>query len=404
MNKQSRTKRQKRRRSRQKVITPADALAAYERAFRLGSPWEVEKLLREMLNVQVAVVDDKERAEAQLREGKRLKTVSVPYGVFLNKIKGKKVYLLDPTAQKGGKAFLDEAVDDDIAPNRTYVLLASEAGYHPQKGLTFEGQGQPTGFEDMPDAENREKRTEGKFQTWSEHTQGVWERSQRIVGLYRPFIECWAEKVLGLEDTRKTDFVDTVLWAMRAAVLFHDIGKLNQNWQDIVWKNEQKISNQHNTDFIARTSPVPDEQIRSQLKKPPYHAPFAYPFVKTFLRKILGDYRFLDTIALAAARHHSLEVSGAIKANEFQWAQLGNQSAQECLNQLVQTVLGSLSDEESRRLEEALQEASNAVTQSSQADEPPGPTDDFYFLYCLTNRLVKVCDWEDAGDTQIELR
>lgn len=126
--------------------------------------------------------------------------------------------------------------------------------------------------------------------------------------------------------------------------------------------------------------------------------------MKTFLRKILGDYRFLDTIALAAARHHSLEVSGAIKANEFQWAQLGNQSAQEYLNQLVQTVLGSLSDEESRRLEEALQEASNAVTQSSQADEPPGPTDDFYFLYCLTNRLVKVCDWEDAGDTQIELR
>lgn len=387
-----------------KVLTPSDALAAYERAFRLGSPQEVEQLLREMLNVQVAVVDDKETAEAQLRKGKRLKTVSVPYDVFLRKRKGKTVYRLDPTAQRSGQEFLVEAGYDDIAPNRTYVLLSSEAGYHPDKGLTFEGQGQPTGFEDIPDAEHREKRTEGRFQTWREHTQGVWGRSQRIVDLYRPFVERWAENALGLKDASKTDFVDTVLWAMRVAVLFHDIGKLNQKWQDIVWENEQKISNQPHTDFIARTSPVPDEQVRSQLQKPPYHAPFAYPFVKTFLRKILDDYRFLDTIALAAARHHSLEVSGAIKDNEFQWAQLGNQSAQQCLNQLVQTVFGSLSDEERRKLEEALKEAENAVVKPSEADEPPGPTDDFYFLYCLTNRLVKVCDWEDAGDTQIELR
>lgn len=89
-----------------KVLTPSDALAAYERAFRLGSRREVEELLREMLNVQVAVVEDKEGAEAQLRSGKRLKTVTVPYGVFLGKSKGKAVYRLDHSGQKSGKEFL----------------------------------------------------------------------------------------------------------------------------------------------------------------------------------------------------------------------------------------------------------------------------------------------------------
>ena len=65
-------------RNMRKVITPSDAFAAYERAFRAGSPREVEELLREMLNVQVAVVKDKDQAEEELRQGKRLKTVSVP--------------------------------------------------------------------------------------------------------------------------------------------------------------------------------------------------------------------------------------------------------------------------------------------------------------------------------------
>ena len=36
-------------------------------------------------------------------------------------------------------------------------------------------------------------------------------------------------------------------------------------------------------------------------------------------------------------------------------------------------------------------------------DEPPSPSDDFYFLYVITNRVVKFADWEDAGNEVIEL-
>jgi CRISPR-associated endonuclease Cas3-HD len=386
------------------VITPSDAFAAYERAFRAGSPCEVEELLREMLNVQVAVVKDKDQAEEELRQGKWLKTVSVPYGVFLSKIKDKTVYRLEPSAQKKNQSFLVEVKnDEDIRPNFAYVLLAEEAGYSPGKGLTFEEDGKETGFEPQPDAEMREKTTTGRFQKWEEHAKGVWERSERITKFYRPFIERWAKEALGLDDTRLQSFVDSLIWAMRIAVYLHDVGKLNKQWQEVVWQNEQKVSGKTRDGYIARTSSLSNAEQKKELASPPPHAPFAYPFLQALLRKVLGDYRFLDTIALAAARHHSLEVTGAIEGGKFEWDEWNGQKVNEWLqDQLCQLL--DLSGDEIQRIQEAINEAAKRITEASRADEPPGPTDDFYFPYCIANRLVKICDWEDAGDTNIELR
>jgi len=383
-----------------KVITPSDAFAAYERAFRARSSREVEELLREMLNVQVAVLKDKNQAEEELRQGKRLKTVSVPYGVFLSKIKGKIVYRLESSAQKKNQGFLVEVKsDEDIRPNFTYVLLAEEAGYSPEKGLTFEGAGEETGFESQPDAEMREKTTTGRFQRWEEHAKGVWERSERITKCYRPFIERWAKGVLGLDGVQLQSFVDSLIWAMRIAVYLHDVGKLNKQWQEIIWQNEQKVSGKTRDGYIARTSPLSN----AGQKSPPPHAPFAYPFLRTLLKKVLGDYRFLDTIALAAARHHSLEVTGAVEESKFEWDEWNGQKADEWLQGQICQLL-NLSGDEIQKMQEAVVEAARRITEASKADEPPGPTDDFYLLYCIANRLVKVCDWEDAGDTNIELR
>lgn len=392
------------------VITPADAFAAYERAFRAHSPREVEELLREMLNVQVAVVKDKDQAEEELRQGKRLKTVSVPYGVFLGKIKGKTVYRLELSAQKKNQSFLVEVKsDEDIRPNFTYVLLAEEAGYSPEKGLTFEGAGKETGFEPQPNAEMREKTTTGRFQKWEEHAKGVWERSERIMKSYRPFIEKWAKEVLELDDAQLQSFVDSLIWAMRIAVYLHDVGKLNKQWQEVIWQNERKISGKTRDGYIARTSPLSNAEQKKELVSPPSHASFAYPFLRALLRKVLGDYRFLDTIALAVARHHSLEVTGAIEQGKFEWDEWNGRKADEWLqDQMCQLLqmwqLMDLLEDEVRRIQEAISEAAKRITESSRADEPPGPTDAFYFLYCITNRLVKICDWEDAGNQDIELR
>ena len=396
-----------------KAITPAQAIAAFERAFRSGNPNEVEQLLRDMMNVQVAVVESVEEGKRILEQNKRFRTVSVPYGVFLGKSSGKKVYCIDWGAikRRDFDNALKEVSRDEILPSQTYVLLKQEAGYSKEEGLTFEGEGDTTGVEEQIEAERREKFTEGQFQTWKEHAQGAFERAKRLAEIYRPFISAWAEKVLssqwGGQEEKKEEFVNSfvnsIVWALQVAVCLHDVGKLNKEWQKVVWKNEQKIRGQEvdwksQKEFIARTSTIPDPRLRKHLDSPPSHAPFAYPFLKAFLRTLLGDYRLWDAIALATARHHSLEVAGVVQPG-FE----NVDGADEIMLKLLKETLGGFSEEEQERLREALDQAFQAVSKQSEADEPPSPSDDFYFIYCLANRLVKVCDWEDAGQETIEL-
>ena len=50
-----------------------------------------------------------------------------------------------------------------------------------------------------------------------------------------------------------------------------------------------------------------------------------------------------------------------------------------------------------------IQNTIDATNKGSLIDEPPSLSDDFYFLYVMTNRVVKFADWEDAGDEVIEL-
>lgn len=410
-------------RSKRMAITVSEAIGAFERAFRTGNPNEVELLLREMLNVQVAVVDSKQEAEESLANGKMFKTVTVPYGVFLGKIReilkerghdyeDSGVYSLEP----------NPILDDDsryvlyslfssetVLPGKTYVLLSTLAGYSSIRGLTFAGSGEPTGFEMQTEAEHREKFGEGRFQTWQDHIAGVWQRSKRLAETYRPFVARWASKVLAPQweesDSKISldEFVSCVLWAMRVAVMLHDIGKLRKSWQQVVWENEKNLSKKSpgsllEEKFIARTSPAPEEK-RPQLRRPEPHAPYAYPFLSGFLKAILGNWRFLESvIALAAARHHSLEVTGSLDAGRFNLAE----GADEFIKSWLPMVLGVEGKDRDKFLK-ALDEAIECTKRGSPADEPPSPSDDFYFLYCLTNRMVKVCDWEDASEHTIEV-
>lgn len=412
-------------RSQHMAITVSEALGAFERAFRTGNSNEVEQLLREMLNVQVAVVDNPQEAEKIVSSGRRLRTITVPYRVFLGKFKeilqhrhenvdepDTGVYCLE----QSNIIFDDQRLTlqpvsspDRILPGKTYVLLSSQAGYSRDKGLTFQGVGETTGFEDQPPGESREKLGSGRFQTWKAHVRGVWERSQRLANFYRPFLKSWAKNVLfaqergNSDDARLDDFVETVLWAMRVAVLFHDIGKLRKKWQEAVWEYERLLTGRMAGDsdeerFIARTSPPPDEDKQCERPRKP-HAKYAYPFVSAFLRSLLGENRFLESaIALAAARHHSVKVPGSVQSGEFELAEGAREFLQSWLPEMLE-----LNNEERIKVLEALNKAIDSAKAGSQADEPPSPSDDFYFLYCLTNRMVRVADWEDAGQETVEL-
>lgn len=417
--KKSRTQKNKPHRT---AITVSEAIGAFELAFRTNDPNEVEQLLREMLNVQVAVVDSKEKAENLLNSGKKFNTVSVPYGLFLDKIRdvlrGKQeggdeanpLYSIESSSITGGnfKYVLKPVYSSELVmPGKTYVLLSSIAGYSSSEGLTFMEAGSPTGFEDQPEAEQREKLGEGYFQLLKDHMEGVWRYSGEIAEIYSPFIKAWAKHALApqwredINGEHLDNFVKKIIWAMRVSTLLHDIGKLNKKWQDAVWENEEKIRGERSEpdkrEFIARTSPIIDEKLRKEIKKPPSHAPFAYPFLRTFLRYVLGDFRFLDNIALASARHHSLDVAGTARRETFN-KEKAEKFLEDCLPQLLQ-----IGEEDKAKILDAIRHSLSATQRGSEADEPPSPSDDFYFLYCLTNRMVKLCDWEDAGKQIIEL-
>lgn len=421
MNKQS-----QKNRSQRVAVTVSEAIGAFERAFRTGNANEVEQLLRQALNVQVAVVNSKEEVKEALVAGKMLKTITVPYGVFLGKVKEilnrrrdncdeeePCMYSLEPNPiwdNDSQYPLYPLSSSETALPGKTFVLLSTVAGYSHTTGLTFDGPGECTGFENQPEADDREKRGAGRFQTWQDHVAGVWQRSERLAEIYRPFVKSWAERALAPQwegedgKTRLAKFVDGVIWAMRVAALLHDIGKLRKSWQQVVWENEKDLSGRSPggslaEKFIARTSPVPEGEERHKLHRPGPHAPYAYPLLSSFLRAILGDWRFLESgVALAAARHHSLEVPGSVEPGGFSLAE----GADEFLKFWLPTVL-SVGGERKSEVLKALDEAVEYTKRGSPVDESPSPSDDFYFLYCLTNRMVKVCDWEDASEHTIEL-
>lgn len=413
--------------SRYTALTVSEAIGVFEKAFRGGDPSAIEKLLREMLNVQVAVVDDREAAEEQFRKGKKFKTVTVPMGVFLGKVSAilkddsqdsqDNIFCLE---KEGENPFIDDGLpfrlssirsSGQVQPGKTYVVLSNVAGYSEEKGLTFDGAGISSGWEEESRAELHEKTTAGRFQTWKQHVEGVWKRSERLANLYSPFVERWAQLALAPQwqdndgEEKLSAFVQNVLWAMKVAVLFHDIGKLRKKWQKTVWENENRITGKTpgrdlDDQFIARTSPFAGDGELPRRERAEPHAPYAYPFLSSFFMSIVGDWRFLKSaIALASARHHSLEVSGSVSQGKFELTNGAKDFLKSFLPQLLE-----LADDEKEKVSQALDRAIEDTCMGSQSDEPPSPSDDFYFIYCLTNRMVKVADWEDASGHTIELK
>jgi len=371
-------------------LTISEAIGVFERAFRVRDPNEIERVLRENLNVQVAVIESKESAENRINEGYYPLTVRVPYWVFVSKVKEKElnVYFLEQEniiSEENKKWKLEKIHSrSEILPSRTYFILKNEAGYYPDLGLTFEGNGEVTGFEKIEEGEKAEKFGVGREQAWEEHAVGTLDRANRMLEIYKPFLTDWAKNVFSIQNLKEEEVkesVDAIVLAIKIAVFFHDVGKLRKEWQEAVgWSKGQA--------YIARSA---------NKHKVPFHAPYAYPFLKTILRNIFGEFRFLDTIALAVARHHSLEVTGAVKENDFQ---LADDNVVEFLSDLLSKNFPELNGIEAKRI---IQNAIEVTNKGSLMDEPPSPSDDFYFLYVITNRVVKFADWEDAGDEVIEL-
>lgn len=362
-------------------LTVSQAVGVFERAFNRRDPDEIESLLREMLNVNIAITKDITKFKEELSKGRYPITITVPFGVFIYKVKTKnlwtKVWLIDLKSIRHGEIALQPCHDTTlIQPSKTYLIDASVAGYSEHEGLTFDGKGEETGFEPVPTYEKIEKETAGYDQTIKEHFLGVWNRSSSLALSYKPFIKRWCMNILNKNEADADEIADIILASMQIAAAFHDVGKLNLSWQKAIgWTVGH--------DFIART--------KDRKQGVPEHAKYAYPFLKEILRRGFGDYRLFDHIALAAAKHHSLEVGGIVKENEF------------LLPEGADSVLKDIANKVDNDLDSIITNAISGLQKGSLADEPPSPSNDFYFIYCTAHRMIKICDWEDAGNKTLEL-
>jgi CRISPR-associated endonuclease Cas3-HD len=183
---------------------------------------------------------------------------------------------------------------------------------------------------------------------------------------------------------------------MNAAAAFHDVGKLQKRWQDVAgWEPGKEP--------VAR---FPYGKSTDERRgKLPHHAAFAYPFLRELFRQAQGEGAFLrplEFIALATARHHSLRVSGVIKPGDFEPFE-----EQKALAALKEAANASALGIDDAWIEAAFRRIADKYAWKHKpyySDEAPSPSDDFYPIYCMAQRLVKIADWEDAGNRPIELQ
>lgn len=384
-------------------LTPVTALGALERAFHTADARYVEDLLRDSLSVDVAIVEDfqafeKACNERNGRNRRHPETVSMRPSTFRNLFLGgdkpKQVMelVIERSARRNGRttapAVQLRPVRGRIRPGATYLVLAHEAGYSPEHGLTGAGSGSVTPLHTPPPHDTGLQEQDGQRQTFQQHAMGAYREARRIAALYRPFLVAWARNLPRPEDLTPEEIADTLQEALCLAALVHDVGKLNDRWQQAVGRHNPAEPP------VARTTREERETLEKQGKpRPPHHAHHAYPFLRFLLRHCIGDYRMLDHLALAAARHHTVTLDGDVPAGEFQWTP-GGQNA-------VQQVIAEAFD---RRIEPAIVAAAcQQLTQETLADEAPGPAAYSYFLYCLANRLVIHADRCDAGGRPLEL-
>jgi len=419
-----------------KAITVSDALGLLDQTFHSRNASALENTLREINNVQVMVVAEAPRNNTNceivggqdnpsLSEFERyiaqqnllkpfqrdtLQSIPVSFGRFARNLEEHKLWELKLVREERYDKpwYLLQHVER-VQPNRTYLLAQAEAGYSPQMGLSF---GEVDYIEPkyglITPVEARvsgEKETfDHTFQTWQDHCSKVYQAVDGMLkSKYSPWILHIAQQMQGrgvLDNA--AGFAQTVESMIRLAALFHDIGKLNKEWQQKIGWTEAEAS------FWAKSKP---EIKVSELPPHAFHAlpALRYLFTKLGVVNDQGNIdRLAELIALASSRHHSLgDVDGTLKWQTFEL----HPNVVEEISQLLQSEL----DDDSKEIQALITPALFAHINDKDAYklngegkhtfvlDTPSPSEDYYPFYVLASRMIKVGDWEASGEQEVEL-
>ncbi|RLF98124.1 CRISPR-associated helicase/endonuclease Cas3 [Thermococci archaeon] len=175
---------------------------------------------------------------------------------------------------------------EEILPYRFYIIHPDDISYDENKGLLFESGGK--NFECMEKERHEEVKYEYEKESWVDHSKKTLEVFENIFLLRYKFA------INKFASAWKID-VNEFLNKLRIAMLLHDIGKLNEEWQ-------KKVGWQEGEEPLAHSG---EESIKSL----PSHAPIsAYS-----LKEVFKHWKIGEAILYAISHHHSLRASRVSK-------------------------------------------------------------------------------------------
>lgn len=369
------------------------ALNLFDRASQQHSPGTIAKSFREILSIQVAVVDE----AGEGTDGELLAKLRAGYDLNPSSVSLKSGYGLITKAREGARVvcyrdeFVIERNPSFLIPGDLLLVPSSAAYLHRAKGLCF-GDGSQSGepvLTNKPVAPSREVKRppiNANPQSLWKHTSGVMQRvRERLLGAgdYRSALVKILTCLEGQE--RAESLADSIGRLAVLATGFHDIGKCGRRWQ----KRAHEIDPDSKEVLIGRT-----KNAAKSIGIP--HTPPGFFAAMAACKAAIGDLPETDylvrAVSLAAARHHSSLLNpSAVPGYRFDplEATLG----------FVEQVLSEegLKDVSPRCIIEA------ACSNGTPAQVPLMlPNDDLFPIYALVGRAILVSDREDAAGQSLE--
>jgi CRISPR-associated endonuclease/helicase Cas3 len=376
-----------------KVEEHLDRTTLFDRASQMRSPGEIAGAFREILSVEVAVVDEDDGADAEL-----LARLKRGYDLDPSVASLKRGYGLVKAAK--GKARVVRYREDElvIEKNPSYLasgelllIPASVTYLHRAKGLCFVDGSPPEDqivrSEFLPLSPGSTDRPTGSNpQSLWKHTVGVMRRvEERLLG-EGDYQLALVNILRCLEGPERAEELAGVIGRLAiVATGFHDIGKCGRCWQ----QRAHEIDPDSTEELIGRTA-----NTAKRMGVP--HTPPGFYAGVAACTAALGDLAEADhlvrAIALAAARHHSSLLNpGAARSYRF--------DPVDAASGFVEQVLAKLGLREVDA--GGLLEAAGARGTAAQVPLML-PNDDLFPIYALVGRAILISDREDAAGMPLE--
>ncbi len=274
-----------------------------------------------------------------------------------------------------------------------FVINPKFVDYTDKMGLRFRRDGQPLDALTKPARPRDRFTTTYELETYQEHIERVWQAYERNFGDKGRF-DYVAERLLQRHGV-------TLEQLVKATIAAHDIGKLNDKWQEWVqiWQRDYKRLPVDQDGFYAHTDFDGDEADRKR-QGHMNHKHFARPPHAAEGAQAMGEVlceMFPQEFALAAytaiVRHHS---PGADKVHRYRISGVGQKEAA----RVFALVTGEAWQEPWTPLLAA--GASGALEESvaEYLTKPDGMISDAFLVYLLLARALRISDQQSLADAE----